>query len=247
MFIDDNPVEIHEVKAAFPEMDCRLFPRNDYPGIWQLLNSLRNAFGKSIVKDEDALRLRSIRSANTQQKVERSGEISEDDYLRKAEAVITFDRDKSADQPRAFELLNKTNQFNLNGQRLTQSEWKVFVSNPETFVLTAFYKDKYGPLGMIAVVMGSRHSSKVTIKHWVMSCRAFSRRIEYQCLKYIFESLGANEITFDYQATARNSPIQNLLTEQLAVPFAPGAILRRDAFFARTPRLFHQIEVKAYV
>jgi FkbH-like protein len=247
MFIDDSAMEIYEVKAAFPEMDCRLFPTNNYPAIWQLLNDLRNTFGKSIVKEEDALRLRSIRSANTQQEEERAGETSADDYLKKAEAIITFNHDMTADHVRVFELVNKTNQFNLNGQRLTHSEWKALLSDPETFMLTASYKDKYGPLGTIAVVMGNKLADKLTIKIWVMSCRAFSRRIEYQCLKYIFETLDANEICFDYQATTCNGPIQRFMAELLTVPLAPGATLTRDGFFARTPQLFHHIEVKADV
>jgi FkbH-like protein len=247
VFIDDSPMEIHQVKSAFPEMECRLFPTNDYPGIWQLLSELRNTFGKSIVKDEDALRLRSIRSASTRQEEERSAEASEDEYLKKAEAIIVFDHGSVGEDTRAFELINKTNQFNLNGQRIAHSEWKSLSSCPDKLLLTVFYKDKYGPLGTIAVVMGDKLGNSIIVTNWVMSCRAFSRRIEYQCLNYIFNNFGVSEITFDYQATTRNGPMQRFLAELLTVPLAPGAVLAKDAFFAKSPQLFHHIEVKAHV
>jgi FkbH-like protein len=246
IFIDDNPLEIYEMKAAYPEMECRLFPTNDYPAIWQLLSDLRDTFGKSNVNEEDALRSRSIRSANTQQERERAGENSADEYLKKADAIITFDHGETADHTRALELVNKTNQFNLNGQRLTHSEWKSLLSHPGSFLLTAGYRDKYGPLGTIAVVMGNNLGNKIIIKNWVMSCRAFSRRIEYQCLKYIFETLGANEISFNYQATTRNGPIQLFIAELLTVPPAADATLTKDTFLARTPQLFHRTEVKVH-
>ena len=114
---------------------------------------------------------------------------------------------------RAFELVNKTNQFNLNGKRFSESDWLSCLQDPAAFVLTASYEDKYGPLGKIAVVMGKAAGRKVYVSTWVMSCRAFSRRIEHQCLKYLFEKLDADEIVFDYEVTPRNGPIQDFFAE----------------------------------
>jgi predicted enzyme involved in methoxymalonyl-ACP biosynthesis len=94
--------------------------------------------------------------------------------------------------------------------------------------------------------MGNNLGDKIIIKNWVMSCRAFSRRIEYQCLKYIFETLGASEIRFDYQTTTRNGPIQRFIAELLTAPPTADATLTKDAFFARAPQLFHRIEVKVH-
>ena len=65
VFIDDNLAEIAEVQAAFPEMTCKLFPRNDPAAIWRLLHELRDLFGKAVVTQEDLLRLGSIRNAES--------------------------------------------------------------------------------------------------------------------------------------------------------------------------------------
>src|SRR5437660_7602658 len=42
VFVDDSPMEIAEVKAAFPEMECIVFPKSDYQGLWSLLKHLRD-------------------------------------------------------------------------------------------------------------------------------------------------------------------------------------------------------------
>jgi FkbH-like protein len=63
VFIDDSPMEVAEVKAAFPDMECVVFPKNDYPAFWKMVGGLRDLFGKRAVSAEDELRLRSIRDA----------------------------------------------------------------------------------------------------------------------------------------------------------------------------------------
>ena len=246
VFVDDSPMEIAEVKAAFPEMECIVFPKSDYQGLWSLLKHLRDLFGKALLTEEDALRLRSIRDAVTWQDLAQPAE-SADKFLRSAVSSIVFESVLTNGNSRAFELVNKTNQFNLNGKRFSESEWQKLLNDPAAFVLSVSYKDKFGPLGRIAVIMGARLGSKVTVNGWVMSCRAFSRRIEHQCLKYLFETLDADEIVFDYQVTPRNGPLQEFLAGLLGKPPESGVILSRGQFAAKVPPLFHRVEGAVHV
>jgi FkbH-like protein len=241
VFIDDSPMEVAEVHAVFPQMECILFPKGNYQAIWELLKRLRDFFGKEIVSSEDMIRLRSIRTASTLENSVPEGRHDTGDFLLKAEAVITFCLGTDARDNRAFELINKTNQFNLNGKRFSESDWLSFLQDPATLVLTASYEDKYGPLGKVAVVMGKIAGRKVYVSTWVMSCRAFSRRIEHQCLKYLFEKLDVDEIVFDYEATPRNGPIRDFFAELLDGATAPSLSIRKDCFNAKAPALFHRI------
>jgi predicted enzyme involved in methoxymalonyl-ACP biosynthesis len=75
-----------------------------------------------------------------------------------------------------------------------------------------------------------------------MSCRAFSRRIEYQCLKHLFETFGVDGIEFDYQATPRNGPIQEFFAQLLGDPPLQGLRISREQFTARVPALYHHVE-----
>jgi FkbH-like protein len=241
VFIDDSPMEVAEVHAAFPEMDCVVFPQGDHQAIWDLLKRLRDGFGKGLVSPEDEIRLGSIRAASTINDGLNEGGLRADDFLRHVEATITFSLGTDAHDQRAFELINKTNQFNLNGRRLSESEWLSFLKDPAAFLLTASYEDKYGLLGKIAVILGKIEGHKLHVRSWVMSCRAFSRRIEQQCLKYLFEKLDAEEIVFDYEATARNGPLQEFFAELLGGPAAPDLSVHKSGFSARVPALFHRV------
>lgn len=241
VFIDDSPMEVAEVQSSFPQMECIVFSKNDHLAAWELLRQLRDRFGKSALSAEDEIRLRSIRNSAAFEDLERSVGPRADDFLDKAEATIVFSTKPDMRDSRAFELINKTNQFNLNGRRLDQSEWMNLLQDPGAFLLTATYEDRYGPLGKIAVLLGKSDGSKLRVGSWVMSCRAFSRRIEHHCLKYLFEKMAVDEIVFDYRPTSRNGPIQDFFVEYLGKPASPNFSLRKASFQAKAPRLFHRV------
>jgi len=247
VFIDDSPIEVAEVKAAFPELECIVFPKSDYHGIWNLLKDLRGFFGKPLLTEDDSLRLGSIRNASAWRDSMESAASSSDDFLRTAEASMAFSLVRENGDARAFELVNKTNQFNLNGKRLSESEWLNFFSDPSAFLLAVSYEDKYGRLGKIAVLMGTCKNRKIRVHTWVMSCRAFSRRIEHQCLQYLFEDLGADTIVFDYEPTSRNGPLQEFFTALLEGPPAEEVCLSRELFSKNAPPLFHRITKAVHV
>ena len=91
VFIDDSPAEVAEVQAAFPELTCRVFLKNDPTAIWTLLHELRDLFGKPAVTQEDLLRLRSIRNAAVWRNEGGAPQTPPDEFLRSAEARICFE------------------------------------------------------------------------------------------------------------------------------------------------------------
>jgi FkbH-like protein len=242
VFVDDSPMEVAEVKSVFPEMVCLTFPTAEPQAIWALLCELRDLFGKDLVSQEDSIRLRSIRTAQSLRESLDSLGPSVDEFLASAKASLVFEFGKQAKDTRSFELVNKTNQFNLNGKRFDEAAWAAYLRNPSSFLVSVAYEDKYGTLGKIAVLMGTSEGMTVKVDVWVMSCRAFSRRIEHQCLKYLFEKFGAIEITFDYRATARNGPLQEFFTQLTGSPPSPDLKISRLMFFEGAPDLFHAVE-----
>jgi FkbH-like protein len=240
IFVDDSPMELAEVKAVFPDIECVVFPKTDYQAFWQLLRRLRDAFGKAVVSEEDSIRLDSIRAAAALQKSSNGEGTSLDSFLQDAKASVTIAFGKEKEDRRAFELINKTNQFNLNGKRLTESSWMAYFRDPATFLMTVSYEDKYGALGKIAVLLGRMQGKAATINYWVMSCRAFSRRIEHQCVSWLFETFDMQEIAFAYQPTDRNKPIQDFLAGITATPLTTDVRVSRADFAEKCPPLFHQ-------
>jgi predicted enzyme involved in methoxymalonyl-ACP biosynthesis len=96
--------------------------------------------------------------------------------------------------------------------RLSEGDWLRLLANPESFVVSVSYEDKFGPLGVIAVVAGKQASNRLEVTTWVMSCRAFSRRIEHHTLEYLCRISGAKNISLAFQPTERNQALQEFLT-----------------------------------
>lgn len=241
VFLDDSPMEVAEVKDVFPEMECIVFPKSDHEVFWALLKQLRSTFGKAAINDEDLIRMRSIREATALHTVE-LGSASLDDFLQNAGASVSVEFSRNGKDQRAFELLNKTNQFNLNGKRLTEADWRSYFLNPDAFVMSITYEDKYGPLGKVAVVLGKTNGKALQVDYWVMSCRAFSRRIEHQTLKQLFDKFAAEEIRFDYHPTPRNAPLQEFLVDVMGGSPNLAPHLSRASFSRKSFGLFQRVE-----
>jgi FkbH-like protein len=240
VFVDDSPMEVAEVQSAFPKMECLVFPKDDYPAFWRMLSHLRNRFAKTAISEEDSLRLQSIRDSGTSPEPAEGDSL--DDFLQQANGRLTFVFGKPTEDPRAFELLNKTNQFNLNGKRYDETAWSNFLKDTKTCLVTVSYQDKFGKLGKIAVLTGRREANKFVVESWVMSCRAFSRRIEFHCLQYLFEKFAGDDIVFELQATNRNGPLIEFLQQVVDRPVEGNSQLSRTSFLKKAPKMPHYVE-----
>jgi FkbH-like protein len=241
VFVDDSALDLAEVGSAYPAIERVLFPKDDRATL-QLLYDLRNRFGKTSISAEDEIRLESIRSSRTFGKATQAAGYTPERFLQEAEGKITISSTKDPPDPRALELINKTNQFNLNGKRHTDSSWRQYLNNPETFLMVASYEDRFGPLGKIAVIAGQSHGGTLNIQQWVMSCRAFSRRIEHGCLLWLFQKFDAQEAVFDFAHTPRNGPTQEFFAQLLGK--APQTIfsLSRQQFVKNSPVVYLHIQ-----
>jgi FkbH-like protein len=237
VFVDDNRMELEEVRSAFPDLECILFPKADYAFGLAMLHRLRDLFGKPRLAEEDAYRLATLKQNRQVVESARNGDLAEH-FLSTAEAVMGMEFSPPATDRRVVELVNKTNQFNLNGVRYSEAEWQQKLQNPDRFVLAVTYQDKFGSLGKIAVLAGEQSAGRIRIDTWVMSCRAFSRRIEYQSLARLFQRFEAQDITFDFTSTPKNGPIREFLS---ALSVEPCFALTREVFAAKCPKLYQKV------
>jgi FkbH-like protein len=243
VFIDDSPLELAEVKAAYPAMECLAFPVDDDAAVYVLLEQLRDLFGKPQILEEDRIRLDSIRSAAALSSERTQHEGLSDGFLSQVDAAVTVSFTKEPPDPRALELVNKTNQFNLNGRRYTEGSWSAFLKDAATFLMVVTYQDKYGSLGKIAVLGGRREGPRVLLNTWVMSCRAFARRVEHRCLEVSFDRFGVEEIVLDFEPTARNQPLQEFLAQFQEAGNGHVSRLSRNSFLKKCPQLFHKVKI----
>ena len=251
VFVDDSPMELAEVATVHPGIQCLRFPKGDYAATLAMLRELRDLTGKEHVWAEDARRAESIRQNVDFRRQAADGSATET-FLAQANARIEADLHVSslgrcrphggvADDPRVLELVNKTNQFNLNGVRFAEADWQARLAQPDAFTAVLRYDDKFGPLGKIAVMQGTRQGARVCIAVWVMSCRAFSRRIEHQCLKLLFARFEAAELRFEFAPTARNGPLRQFFADLTGQTPEGAFAITREQFAEHCPPLYHQV------
>ena len=239
VFMDDSPMEVAQVQTVFPEMECILFPKDDPAAVLALLNSLSNTFGKQALRKEDLLRAKSLKNEATIQEGLQGETTDIEDFLDSLKGKLTFSFAVTEDDGRPFELVNKTNQFNINGKRMTEAEWGRYLTDKDRFVMVVEYEDKFGPLGKIGVLLGHQKDQDIFIDTWVLSCRAFSRRIEYHTLACLFNRFNAENIHIDFQRTERNGPSADCFKAISGKEQQEGFSLSLSSFQKNCPKLPH--------
>ena len=114
---------------------------------------------------------------------------------------------------------------------MSEGEWLRRLGDRNAVVIGVAYEDKFGPLGTIGVMSGRQSDDALELTSWVLSCRAFSRRIEDHMLDHLFRQYGAGAIRLAFQPTERNQPLRNYLAS-LGVDVDAGAAmpLSREQF-----------------
>jgi FkbH-like protein len=243
VFVDDSAMEIDEVQTAFPAMRCLQFSKKHPAKTMELLEQLRDLFGKPAVHREDALRQASIRANVALQAA--AGGSPGGEFLRGLQGRLTFDCQKDISNKRLLELINKTNQFNLNGVRLSEGEWLKHLKDQSALVAAVSYEDKFGPLGTIGVLSGRQVNDELELTSWVLSCRAFSRKIEDHMLDYLFNQYGVAAVRLAFRPTVRNQPLRNYLTSLgLDVDAGIEPSLSREQFKNQIKDLPHQVRLQ---
>lgn len=196
LFLDDNPVELLEVSSEVPNLRSILFSRNisDFTVLLSYLQSQLTS--RSSVRENKARRIRRPTVSGTASK----------GYLRELELTIEL-RSIPNLHGRPQELINKTNQFNLNGIRRS-----VFELGEVERAFVADLKDIHGDFGTVGVLVFSEHSERITVTSFVLSCRAFSRGVELAMLNFLRQSFSEKKINFDYEMTDRNKVIGELIS-----------------------------------
>lgn len=170
LFIDDNPVERAAMAAAFPEM--RIIGGDPYE-LRHLL--LRSPETQVPILTEEAGRRTEMVQAQVEREQARK-KLTREEFLATVSVKLhLFEIAGQSDgkYARAFELLNKTNQFNTTGRRWTHEE----IANAwqhGTRIFAFEVEDRYTKYGLVGVLLLSGN----TFVQFVMSCRVLGLGIE---------------------------------------------------------------------
>ncbi len=236
VFVDDSAMERDEAAERLPGLHTLSLP-TDEDDLLPFMSRLRALFGTSELSAEDGVRAQSIRAAQVMRRAAAAHD-GPGDFLAGVEGVIEFGHGM-ARAARAVQLINRANQFNLNGRRLDEADL-VRAAARGAELVTVGYQDRYGPLGIIAALVVAPSEGGPTIETWVMSCRAFARRVEHHTLRHVFDRFGTDAVTAVFHPTARNVAARDFLASLTAdKPRAPVRITRAD-FERAAPPLVHR-------
>ena len=205
VFVDDNPVELEEVSSQLPSVTCVPFPDND-DGLPILLNRLAALFASEVLTDEDRQRTEMYRRRLAGMVPSDAAGADLSGFLRQLEMKLTIHDRGLGDRTRAVQLINKTNQFNLNGRRVSDEEVSTVLAQGGK-LFTASLSDRHGDHGEILSYLANANG---VVESFVLSCRVFQRRVEHAFVCWLVDS-GLAPSVLRFAETPRNEPIQQFL------------------------------------
>lgn len=207
VFVDDNDVELEEVTKALPDVKVMKFPHS-ISDFSSFIDSLSSCFEKETITSEDSKRTELYRQKTTSQIPSDSTGSDLSEYLSGLEMKLTISDVSHLNKDRAVQLINKTNQFNINGVRKTLIEINAVIERGGR-LLTAELEDKFGSHGEIVACLIDPSGS---IQSFVMSCRVLQRRVEYAFMSATLNR-GLKLSSANYIKTDRNIPASDFINK----------------------------------
>jgi FkbH-like protein len=209
-FLDDSRFEREEVRAVFPDLVIPELPESAEDWCVYLSKSGWFTQGKSALEAAD-------NSGHYHAESWRNEDAKKyecySDFLLNLDLILSPRRICEDNFDRVFELIHKTNQFNLTSRRLSRRELSDFVANQSNFCYCYGLKDRFGDYGIISVFIAEYTGSDWKIRIWLLSCRAMGRGVEHAVFDH-FVSRTDNKnlvISGTYRPTNKNQVVSDLL------------------------------------
>jgi len=210
MFLDDSKFEREDIKSSLPEVIVPELPENAEH--WCEFLSKTGYLTTAKVNEED-LAKSSMYLAEKQRKEDAEKYTDYSSFLNNLNLTVTPEKVSSNNFDRVFELIHKTNQFNLTTKRLTSKELERLASRGDCFCYCYRLKDKYSDYGIISVFIAEKISVDWKINTWLMSCRAMGRGVENGVFDHFLSSMltEGETVLGEYVMTEKNKPVADLL------------------------------------
>ena len=196
LFIDDNPIELAEVAARFPQLASRQFDVRDAADPLGWLETLPD-IGSWSPSAEDLVKSEQYRQEADRQELATSA-TSLGEYIASLGIVVEAGINRVQQVKRIAQLTNKTNQFNLTTRRYSEAE--ILGAMEEGQVFDFRVVDRFGDMGIIAVAIVRAGE----IEAFLMSCRALGRKIEDDIIKYIVSKAPDHALKASFIRTEKN-------------------------------------------
>ena len=203
-FVDDNPFEIEEVKHGCPDVLCINVKDIAYMDVLDCFNVE--------ITSESSKRRQTYKMLELEHSEMEKWDGSIDDFLKQCNITIEVKRPAPEELPRCHELLQRTNQLNASGRRLSDEELLTIFNSNDYLCYRIKCKDKFGEYGIVGFSIYD--ITENTITDFVISCRVANKTIEQTFIREIAKNVSAtNSVRMRYLKTNKNGPLFNVIMD----------------------------------
>jgi FkbH-like protein len=218
VLLDDNPVEralVEENVAGVRSLDP------GEPASWRTLEHWLEL--PSTTQTEEARRRTELYREAAARRQAMGTEHDYEQMMRSLQLRAEVRSAEPRDMSRLLELIQRTNQFNTTTRRRSAAEVNALLASETHELFVASLADRFGDLGVVAVVVTARHSEgEVEIDSFIMSCRAMGFGLEQLALAEVTARLEAQRFTARFIPTDRNGPAAGLYPANGFTEAEPG-------------------------
>lgn len=218
VFLDDDPFERQNVRDRLPDVLVPDLPKDPVQYREMLLQL--TAFDTLQITAEDLSRGRMYQERSNREALKATAK-SLDEYLTDLQMEITVVEATGPARQRLFQLVHKTNRFNLTTRRYTEAEFDALVDVNHAHVFGIRVRDRLGDNGIVGVVVLRVTGDLGDIETLLLSCRVLGRSIETAILAYIADraqASGAAWLQGRYVRSAKNDMVADLYGRHGFVP-----------------------------
>lgn len=206
-FIDDNPFEREEVASIHPEVI--IYDANEY------LDLLNKKEFQVIVTEDTKKRRSTYKMLEKQNQEFEKFEGNIDEFLKQCKMKGTFRKPNENEYDRCYELIQRTNQLNLSGRRLTSEEILEMIEGDKYEAYLIKLEDKYGEYGIVGFSLVNIEKEP-TITDFVISCRVANKKVEHTYFNFLakkYKEKGYKNLFVNYVKTSKNGPMFKVVEE----------------------------------
>lgn len=209
-FLDDQAFEREQMRHFLPEVNLL----NESSDPVHLLNSLYHLRFDSFGLSQEDIKKHQIYKEEKGRKQLEAEYASPEDFLKSLQLKVTLKKVEMKDVQRVFQMLQKTNQFNLRTQRHSEEKVISWIKDEKNILVVADVKDRFGEQGIVglAIALPVEKSEIYFIDSFLLSCRVIGRQVEKALWDSVLKGIlkkGALQVKAEFLTTQKNDIVSN--------------------------------------
>ena len=207
-FVDDMEYEREEVAGKLPFV--RVFDANHIDSMWKC-----SGFDVPVT-EACRTRRKSYMEIAERNSASMDFEGSLESFIKTCKINVILKKPEKVSWDRCNELIQRTNQLNLSGERLSFEEMSALFEREDIVAQSISVSDRYGDYGLVGVAIYRVTGDEVVLEHFVLSCRAARKLVEQSYMEKMiqyFKDRGIQKLSIKCAVTAKNTLLRQSIED----------------------------------